>query len=323
MARGENQANQKCSDTDFVQMFESFGPHETARRLKYGNVRAVFLRRQGLEKKLGRQLTPPDHPNNTRHNIQHPNWLKVDVWDGVVLVASDAHYWPGIISPAHRAFVKFCRDLKPKAVIMNGDVLDGASISRHPPIGWERRPTLIQEIETAQERLGEIMSASKGARHIWSLGNHDGRFEVRLATVAPEYARIKGVHLHDHFGGWEPCWASNINGDVVVKHRYKGGIHATHNATLWAGKTVVTGHLHALKVTPFSDYGPRPRWGVDTGTLADIYGPQFTDYCEMNPVNWRSGFAVLTFHKGQLLWPELVHVFDENSVEFRGKIYNV
>ena len=92
---------------------------------------------------------------------------------------------------------------------------------------------------------------------------------------------------------------------------------------MWSGKTIVTGHLHSLKVTPFSDYAPRPRWGVDTGTLADPYGPQFRDYCEDNPVNWRSGFVVLTFHKGKLLWPELVHVFDDKHVEFRGELIRV
>jgi hypothetical protein len=34
---------------------------------------------------------------------------------------------------------------------------------------------------------------------------------------------------------------------------------------------------------------------------------------------------VLTFSNGELLWPELVHVRDEEDgiVEFRGKVYHV
>ena len=56
-----------------------------------------------------------------------------------------------------------------------------------------------------------------------------------------------------------------VNGNVVIKHRMKGGIHAAHKNTLHAGTTMVTGHLHSLKVTPFSDYNGT-RWGVDTGT---------------------------------------------------------
>jgi hypothetical protein len=109
---------------------------------------------------------------------------------------------------------------------------------------------------------------------------------------------------------------------VVVKHRYKGGIHATHNNTVGSGKTIVTGHLHSLKVTPYADYNGN-RFGVDTGTLADPSGPQFVDYLEDNPTNWRSGFAILTFFNGQLLWPELVHDFGNGCIEFRGEVIDV
>jgi hypothetical protein len=112
-----------------------------------------------------------------------------------------------------------------------------------------------------------------------------------------------------------------VTDDVVVKHRFKGGVHATHNNTVGAGKTIVTGHLHSLKVTPYADYNGN-RFGVDTGTLAEINGPQF-DYSEENPQNHRSGFAVLTLADGQLLWPELVHKWSEGKVEFRGEIIDV
>src|SRR6185437_12296595 len=112
-----------------------------------------------------------------------------------------------------------------------------------------------------------------------------------------------GVHLRDHFPDWEACYSLFINNDVVVKHRLKGGIHATHNNTMWAGKTIVTGHLHSLKATPLTDYNGT-RFGVDTGCLADVFGPQF-EYQEDAPRNHRSGFAVLTFHRVELLWPEL------------------
>jgi hypothetical protein len=108
---------------------------------------------------------------------------------------------------------------------------------------------------------------------------------------------------------------------VVVKHRWKGGIHATHNNVVNAGLSIVTGHLHALKVTPFSDYTGN-RFGVDTGTLAEPYGEQF-GYMEENPANWRSGFIVLTFRDGRLLWPDVAHAFAPGKIEFRGKIYDV
>jgi hypothetical protein len=57
--------------------------------------------------------------------------------------------------------------------------------------------------------------------------------------------------------------------------------------------------------------------------MADPDGPQFVDYLEDNPRNWRSGFVVLTFWKGKLLWPEIVNVIDEKHVQFRGVIHEV
>jgi hypothetical protein len=112
-----------------------------------------------------------------------------------------------------------------------------------------------------------------------------------------------------------------------VKHRIKGGIHATRNNTLNSGRTVITGHLHSLKVTPMTDYNGT-RWGIDCGTMMEpgigkTWGEQALNYTEDNPLDWRSGFAILTFHKGRLLWPEVVHVIGEGKVDFRGKVYEV
>jgi hypothetical protein len=264
------------------------------------------------------EFTPP---------IEHPARLNLAVENGVVIIGSDAHYWPGKISTAHKAFVKLCKELKPKIVIMNGDVFDGAKASRHPSIGWEKAPTISEELEACKDRLGEIERACGKAMKIWTLGNHCLRFETRLANTSPEYANINGVHLKDHFPNWKNCWSVWINNDLVVKHRFKGGLHATHNNTVTAGKSMATGHLHSLKVTPYSDYNGT-RFGIDTGTLAqslpkEPQDDQFVDYIEDNPVNWRSGFVVVTFSNGKMLWPEVVHVIDRKRFEFRGRVYTV
>ncbi len=101
-------------------------------------------------------------------------------------------------------------------------------------------------------------------------------------------------------------------------------MHAPHNNTLWAGRTMVTGHLHSQKVQPITDYNAT-RWGVDTGCIAYPYGPQFIHYTESNPLNWIAGFAVFTFRGGKLLPPELVSVWSHkrDEVVFRGKIIKV
>jgi hypothetical protein len=320
-AKGTNHPKNKLpDDAEFIKEYISLGPSAMAR--KYGATqRGVHQRRERVAERQGMVV-------NAGFAVtlnQHPAAISMGIKDGIVLVASDAHFWPGIQSTAYRAFVKFCQDLNPVAVIMNGDAYDGARVSRWPDPSWADaagKPTVIQELMATTDGLEEIRRAAPKARHIWPLGNHDARFESRLLQAAPEYAGVQGVKLKDHFPEWEPCWAALINQDVVIKHRLKGGVHATHNNTVTAGRTIVTGHLHSLKVTPYTDYNGT-RYGVDTGTLTDPYGPQFANYTELNPLNWRSGFGVLTFHNGRLLWPEVVHVTGPSEYEFRGKVYKI
>lgn len=312
----------QSTDEDFIRLFESIGAAATARTLGITE-RSVHGRRIRLQVKLGRSIkSGTKGTNNIDALSKHPHRISRTIGNGIALIGSDAHYWPDRITTAHRAFVRFLRDMQPALVCLNGDVIDGAKISRHQPIGWENRPEVIEEIEACKQRLAEIESAAPNAFKVWTLGNHDSRFETRLATVAPEYARIHGFHLKDHFPYWHPCWSLWINDDTVVKHRFKSGIHAPHNNTMWAGRSIFTGHLHSMKVMPISDYNGT-RFGVDTGTLAEPYGEQFRDYTEDSPVNWRSGFVVATFWKGRLLWPEIAHVIGEGQVQFRGKVIDV
>lgn len=256
---------------------------------------------------------------------------------GYVIVASDAHYWPDRDADrnpiydqpeeGHRALVAMIRRLKPKAVILNGDIIDGASISRWPvgsSIELDNRPTVEEELIVAQTRLREIKKASRlGAERLfWPLGNHDSRFESRLMEHVPEYSNVYGTRLKDHFPDWTPCWGVMINGNTAVKHRFRNGIHATYNNTLHAGVSTVTGHLHAQNVAPFTDYRGT-RYGIDAGMLARPYGPQFIHYTEANPVNWRQGFMVLQFMDSKLLPPEPVSILSPNTYHWNGKVYPV
>lgn len=313
---------------EFINLVRQYGKAGTARRLHITE-RSVYSRIEGIESRTGQVLAAPIYSGSREvyRPAQYPERVLFDVDDGIIPVASDPHYWPGAKSPAHRAFVRFSRgdftDRTVRAVVMNGDVLDGATIGRFPPLGWEKRPDLHQELEVANERMHEIEDAApRGCHLIWPCGNHDARFEKRLASIAPEFRKVDGVHLKDHFSPkWVPCYSAWVNNDVFFIHAFKGGVHHAYNDTLHAGMNTVTGDKHALQVTRFSDLRG-DRWGVDTGTLADPYGPQF-EYALGKPRNHCSGFIVLTFEGGRLLWPEVVHVIGPDHVTFRGKIIDV
>lgn len=307
------------SDEEFIALWQQ---HLSARKVADAldvAISNIYRRRRRIEKRYDMALK-----NSLHITEEKPQRIEYEIENGTVIVFSDAHFWTTQGTAAYRGLIHLIKKLKPQLIVCNGDAFDGASISRYPRAGFhEKKPMVSDELRACKTMLSQIVKAApKDCLFTWPLGNHDLRFEAFLAQNAPQFEFIEGFHLKDHFPEWEACWATWINDDVVIKHRFKGGVHATHNNTLWSGKTIVTGHLHSLKVTPFSDYNGT-RWGVDTGTLADIYGPQFRDYCEDNPVNWRSGFIVLSFEDGKLLPPEVAQAWGSDEIVFRGEVIGV
>src|SRR5689334_791981 len=73
-------------------------------RVVHGRL-ADFERRSGTSVRIGR-ASRVVVTRDTRPNI-------IDLQDGVVFVASDAHYWPGEVSAAHRGFVKLIKKMGP------------------------------------------------------------------------------------------------------------------------------------------------------------------------------------------------------------------
>ena len=311
-----------ATDEEFIELWRTHNSPAKMAKVLGIKERSVYRRRNEIVNK--HNIILDSHRDVRTYSPVKPK-SELGIENGVVIVFSDAHFWPGLRTTAFQGLLWAIEKLQPKAVICNGDAFDGASISRHPPLGWTRTPSVIDELNACKEMLGEVVELTKKIRHnaklVYTMGNHDARFEMRLASNAPQYVHTPGFKLADHFPAWDFCMSTWVTQDVIVKHRYKGGVHATHNNTAAAGKSIVTGHLHSLKVTPYADYTGN-RFGVDTGTLAETDGPQF-DYAEENPQNHRSGFAVLTLKDGELLWPELVHKWKKGQVEFRGEVIDV
>ena len=315
------------TDDEFIALWNKFTSVQALANHLQINVRNIQIRRKRIESKRGIKLVATAK-NSPDAKIFYPaNGVRAttEIDSGVVLVASDCHYWPDVISTAHRAFVKLVKELKPKIVVINGDAFDGASISRHPAGGtWQSLPSVKQELEACQDRLEEIQKAAGAAQLHFCWGNHDLRFNARLQQqVGDTFKGVMGMNLQEHFPLWRFSMSLMINDHTMIKHRYHNGIHAIYNNILKSGTSMVTGHLHSLKITPFSDYRGA-RYGVDTGTLSPVDADAFT-YSEDSPKNHRSGFAILTFHEGRLMPPELCEVIDEEEglVYFRGQVIEV
>lgn len=301
---------------------QGFSPERVARALKI-NVRNVYARRNYLESK-GYILPSHTSFDSTEGQTAYKLRNEVTVANATIVIASDRHKWPGDgVTPAEAALLTLLPQIQPDLFIMNGDLFDGAGISRHPPLGWEKKPNVKDELDSCVEFLQSVSSAlPRHTKRLYTIGNHCRRFDYKLALVASDYQGISGFRLSDHFPEWDMSWSVHVNsgitgGHTVVKHKHRQGVGAGRNNAVVSGVSIVTGHTHALTCTPVEDYNGR-RWGVECGFLSHKQHPAF-EYAEDGPSNSRPGFAVLTWRAGILLPPELVGVDDSGVAWFRGE----
>ena len=316
------------TDQQFIALWrETCSPTKMSARCGI-SVRAICNRRRFLEGKYSIKLPTlddkrPAYNDLGPHDSAAGAVINYRIDDGVILVGSDAHIWPGPLTTMQRAFLHFAKKMKPAAIVANGDFFDGARVSRFPSIGWEHKPSVRQELEAVQDYMHQLYKASPNSKRFWPCGNHDARFETRIANNVPEFEGVAGVHLKDHIPHWTPCWRLDVNDDVVIRHREYGGEHADWNNVVKGGKTIVTGHDHRTGVVPYRNYRGL-QYGVRCGFMGDAAtDPQFVHYLEARSPNWHPAFVVLTFKGGRLLYPELVTRFDDGQVEFRGEVIKV
>lgn len=313
----------KFSDDEFITAWKRLGSPKAVAQALGLDIRGVYARRTKIEDKHGILLETITDNKGGRPKVLVPKQGFRAIQDnikGTVIIGSDGHFWPGERSIAFGAMVELIKDLKPSMIIAGGDSVDGARISRHPPGGWAQMPDVAEELDAVRERHAEIESAAPvGTPLVWTVGNHDARFTARLAQAAPEYMRVKGADLTDHFPSWEFCWSIWLNDHTVVKHRWHQGVHGAYQNALKGGKNIVTGHTHRLQATMWADWNGL-RWGIEAGTLSEVTpeSDKFA-YGEDCPHNWSQGFCVLTFaNDGTLLEPEFCRVIN-GTAYFRGQ----
>ena len=235
-----------CTDEQIIEAWQKLGTAKKVSDALDLDIRQVYFRRRKIEARLGISLASRSTRNRAGPNIvkakaqdalaaaraeKYERDMAETVRNGTVLVASDCHYWPGIVSPAHEAFVRLIKALKPDIVVLNGDILDGARISRHARIMWEKQPTLKDELNAVQDRCAEIERAAGRARLVRTIGNHDARFENYWSANTPEGEDMPGMTLLDYLPRWRAGWALHVNAETpgwtVIRHRpVSGGVHS-------------------------------------------------------------------------------------------------
>ena len=240
-----------------------------------------------------------------------PQMIAHDIGDGIVMVGNDLHIWPGEVPLMWKAFCSVAHKLRPKAIVLNGDMLDGARVSRHGALLGARAPKIDEEIDALHACLAML---PKSSLRIWTIGNHDQRVNNYLSANAPEMDTYVG-RLEDRFPQWEFAYAAMLD-DVEVRHRFRGGVHTGWNNALHAGISIVTGHTHQLQITAVRNRNGS-HWGVEAGMLGDPRSRAF-EYHEGQPSRAHEGFVVLSYDDGALMPPEFCEMVRGRPV-FRGK----
>jgi len=269
--------------------------------------------RETFRSRLVRAKETLDEKNFTT-SIQwtYPQSQSIEMANKTALIGGDAHVWPIGPSPMWKAFCEIAHKTRPDCIILNGDMLDGARVSRHGRVLGGKAPKLSDEIDELHRWLKMLPFAEH--TH-WTVGNHDMRVDNYLANNAPELEDYAG-RLQDRFPNWQFTYSVMLN-EVEVRHRFRGGIHAAWNNALHSGVSIVTSHTHQLQV-----YAVRNRngshWGIEVGMLGDPKSPAF-EYTEGGPSRVVEGFVLLTFDEdGHLLPPEFCEMVRGRPV-FRGQ----
>ncbi len=312
----------KVSDAEFIAAWYSNGarPVNVARALGMTD-RGVMARRAAVELKHNVKLETGGGYHRTYSTRRDPIAERIDIkiQDAVCIAFSDAHIWPGEPPPIWQAMLRLSAKLKPDHFFDVGDSVDGATVSRHPHDPQAELPSFTAELDAARTRKDELRRTSPDAPCWYTPGNHCLRLDKRLAETAGDASKL--LRVVDYFPDWTPAHTIVVNGNVLVMHNYRGGIHHTWNDTLLAGMTTITGHSHQGFARPIADANDRIRFGVDCGTSQNVRGEQFK-YLQGRPrPTWSSSFAVLTWRNGVLLDPEFCRYRPElDACTFRGEV---
>lgn len=98
---------------------------------------------------------------------------------GLSFVVSD-HHCPDHDPVLHALTVKALKDLKPSQIVIAGDLLDYAGVSRHKKSGYE--PNLNDTLQAAYDVLRAYRSAVPGAKIVLLDGNHEARLFSALES---------------------------------------------------------------------------------------------------------------------------------------------
>lgn len=220
----------------------------------------------------------------------------------VVAILSDLHV--AIIDPVVLDLCKqWVRDVRPKRMLLNGDVLDLADFSVYPK-GVNPIECAVDEIKSAVAHVNGFLQHTDSV--VWSLGNHESRWSRMIGGAdARKFHGAKGLTLEDQLRahGLDPevrmfneCAATpalELCRGVYARHgdrqsgRFGGAVNiATNRLNKGNGVSEVVGHHHRAQIAYRSGLDRQAFvMALPTMAKAEDYAPG---------ADWQRGWAALT-----------------------------
>lgn len=225
------------------------------------------------------------------------------------------HHAPHHEREFHRLFCRWLADEQPDEIVINGDLLDAATISRHRVIPEGGYDNPINEcLQAAYDILRDYREAAPDTAIHLQRGNHDERLEHALIDNLKALYRIKAAdddvpalslkrllrldELHVIYHDEQPWDRSKIT--VLGNHRIaaRHGLSTTRNATRKAltdiGGSTALSHSHRLsseyRTTWHPGTGAETRVAVEAGCACQI--EDGLGYVAGGQPDWQQGFLL-------------------------------
>jgi hypothetical protein len=165
------------------------------------------------------------------------------------------------------AFLQVVKDLKPDGVLLNGDILEGAEVSRFPKIpGWTR--PFQEELDFVRLMFGQLRAVGHEGDIFYTGGNHGvDRLASYLTQVSPALSGLRTLRI-DKLLGLDEHRVTILQGGTIaspagteddkpgflmfghyrVHHGTILGQHPAAGELRSAGRSGQSGHVHRASV---------------------------------------------------------------------------
>ncbi len=274
----------------------------------------------GLADKVGTRLQKSCRANQSRREhaarYQEQNFLPY-IYDpnareayGTELMLSISDTHAGYLDPfTWWSFLRACKEMEPDIVLLNGDMIEGSSISRHPKVPGKVM-SLQAEFDFFKEMIRKLREVCPDAEIVWTAGNHGlDRLASYLTQVAPGLAGLDSMRI-DKLAGLDEYGVKLAQGGSFVSpkgqekdvtgikfHGFYVGYHGTAlGQTPYltelrnSGLSGQSGHVHRAGLA----YATTEALGAHSwmSTPSSVVEECGRSYQRSRSIAWQRGFGV-------------------------------